>query len=280
MSTPLQSRLADRFGDHPQDPGLESVPDLWTHLAGRSSCRRFTDEPVDIALLETLSALALCSPTKSDLQQRDIIVVEDEAIRARLSTLLTGGRLGQDWIEGAPRLLVFCGNNRRQRLVHTWRGHPFVNDHLDAFFNAAVDAGIAMTAFILAAEAAGLGCCPISAIRNQADTVSDILNLPDHVFPVCGLAVGWPQFQPPISPRLGLGTTLHRDCYSEDDLHEAVETYDRRRNLTRPFSTQRGEERFGTHADYGWSEDKARQYAEPEREDFGRFVRAKGFRLD
>jgi len=29
-----------------------------------------------------------------------------------------------------------------------------------------------------------------------------------------------------------------------------------------------------------WSEDKARQYAEPQRADFGAFVRAKGFCLD
>jgi len=33
-------------------------------------------------------------------------------------------------------------------------------------------------------------------------------------------------------------------------------------------------------AEYGWSEDKARQYSKPERADFGAFVRAKGFRLD
>ena len=31
---------------------------------------------------------------------------------------------------------------------------------------------------------------------------------------------------------------------------------------------------------YGWSEDKARQYAEPLRADFGAFVRKKGFNLD
>ena len=31
---------------------------------------------------------------------------------------------------------------------------------------------------------------------------------------------------------------------------------------------------------YGWSEDKARQYAEPLRGNFGAFLRAKGFCLD
>jgi nitroreductase/FMN reductase [NAD(P)H] len=37
--------------------------------------------------------------------------------------------------------------------------------------------------------------------------------------------------------------------------------------------------RFGTSPTYGWSEDKARQYADPERADFGAFVRRIGFDL-
>ena len=56
--------------------------------------------------------------------------------------------------------------------------------------NAAVDAGIAMQTFILAAESYGLGCCPLSELRNHVDLLSDELALPRHVFPVAGLAVG------------------------------------------------------------------------------------------
>jgi nitroreductase/FMN reductase [NAD(P)H] len=64
-----------------------------------------------------------------------------------------------------PNLLLFCGNNRRQRRIHTLRDRHFANDHLDAFFNAAVDAAIALSAFVIAAEAEGLGVCPVSAVR-------------------------------------------------------------------------------------------------------------------
>ena len=39
-------------------------------------------------------------------------------------------------------------------------------------------------------------------------------------------------------------------------------------------------ERWGEVPFYGWSEDKARQYAEPQRTDFGAFIRAQGFKLD
>ena len=221
-----------------------------------------------------LAALALAAPTKSDLQQRDILVIDDKAVRERINTLLAD----QDWIPKAPNFLVFLGNNRRQRQIHDWTGIPFANDHLDAFFNAAVDAGIVLSAFVLAAEAAGLGCCPISVIRNHAQEVSELLGLPDHVFPVAGLGLGWPQAQSYISLRLPLAATLHRDRYREST-REIVAGYDQRRNGVFPFRQQRNVARFGTSNSYGWSEDKARQYAEPERVDFGRFVNARGFNL-
>ena len=47
-------------------------------------------------------------------------------------------------------------------------------------------------AFVAAAEAVGLGCCPISVIRNHAEEVGGLLGLPDHLFPVAGLGVGEP----------------------------------------------------------------------------------------
>jgi nitroreductase len=271
----IKDALAHRFGDfdHAVDPRIAEQPFL-QGLASRGVCRRFRDEAVPAALVETLAALALSAPTKSDLQQRDILIVDDPAIRGRIDTLLAD----QDWIPKAPNFIVFLGNNRRQRQIHDWTGIPFANDHLDAFFNAAVDAGIALSAFVLAAEAAGLGCCPVSVIRNHAEEVSGLLGLPDHVFPVAGLGLGWPSAPSYISSRLPLSATVHRDRYT-DATRDVVEGYDRRRNGVFPYRQQRNVARFGTSPTYGWSEDKARQYAEPERADFGKFVNARGFKL-
>jgi nitroreductase/FMN reductase [NAD(P)H] len=98
--------------------------------------------------LRRLCALALCAPTKSDLQQRDIVIINAPSLRAEIGALLATGPLGQKWIESVPNLLIFCGNNRRQRQVHALRGRHFANAHLDAFFNAAVDAAIALSAFV------------------------------------------------------------------------------------------------------------------------------------
>jgi nitroreductase len=231
-------------------------------------------------VLRRLCALALCAPTKSDLQQRDIVIIGAPVLKAEICELLATWPLGQKWLESVPTLLIFCGNNRRQRLVHAIRGRPFANDHLDAFFNASVDAAIALSAFVIAAEAEGLGVCPISAVRNDTDTLARLLKLPNHVFPVAGLAVGYPAETPQQSMRLPLSVTLHHNTYDEEGFESAIEAYDQRRQALQPYQTQRYVAEFGPAETYGWSEDKARQYARPERQDFGAYVRRTGFKLD
>jgi nitroreductase len=280
MDPAIAKRLADalhhRFGDDAPaiDPATQGLDALLLMAERRSKRRYILDRPVERGLVDLLCAVALSSPTKSDLQQRDIIVLEDAAQRRRVTSLLN-----DPWIDTAPCFLVFCGNNRRQRQIHAWRTRTFANDHLDPFFNAAVDAAVALGAFVAAADMVGLGCCPISVIRNHAATVSTILELPPHVFPVAGMTVGWPSDPGHVSLRLPLSLTVHRDRFDESAVRERIEAYDRRREQVQPFRRQRYAEEFGETKPYGWSEDKARQYARPERADFGAFVRAKGFDL-
>ncbi|HEY4167973.1 MAG TPA: nitroreductase family protein [Reyranella sp.] len=276
MLDKLMDALKARFGTAPALKDAPKGSDVLAEMANRRVIRRYTDQPVDPALLETLCAVALSAPSKSDLQQADIVIVSDKGQREKLEALLPDN----PWVKAAPVFLVFCGNNRRHRLLFDWRSRPFVNDYLDPFFNASVDAGIVLATFIAAADRVGLGTCPISAIRNHAQKVSDILSLPPHVFPVAALGAGWPSFAGVMSPRLGLDVTIHRDRYDESGLEEKVAAYDKRREAVQPYRTQRYTEKFGQSATYGWSEDKARQYSVPERADFGAFVRRKGFKLD
>lgn len=271
----LHDLFSHRFGDAPAAPEPPIDNDTVAYLAGRSSCRSYLERPVDPALVETLAAAAFCAPTKSDLQQRDIVILRDPAARAEIDALFPHA----PWIASAPAFLVFCGNNRRQRQLHAWRDRLFVNDHLDAFFNAAVDAAVLLSAFVIVAERAGLGCCPISEVRDHASCVSDLLGLPDHVFPVAGLTLGWPAARE-VSLRLPLAATLHRDRFGEAGLRETVAAYDARRAAAQPYPKQRHESEFGRAGPYTWSDDKTRQYAKPARADFGAFVRAKGFRLE
>ena len=131
----LAEHLVARFGDDvPNVAGAEAL----AGMAGHRTMRAYDGRPVSDEMVRTLAAVALSAPSKSDLQQADIIHVRDPTIRAAIAALLPDN----PWVGRAPALLVFCGNNRRQRRIHALRGHDFVNDHLDAFFNAAASPSI------------------------------------------------------------------------------------------------------------------------------------------
>jgi nitroreductase len=266
----LQRRFGETLAVDDRLPGLDAL----ARMASRRVHRRYNEQTIDPALLRLLCACALSAPSKSDLQQADILIAS-KADQATIAGLIPD----QPFIRTAPVFLVFLADGRRLPEIAKMRGKPFPNDHLDQFFNAAVDTGIVMATFITAADAVGLGTCPISVIRDHSAKVSEMLKLPQRVIPVAGMCVGWPSESGHISPRLGLTSTLHECCYDEGDLAARIETYDRRRAAIHPYKP-RDPARWGEVPFYGWSEDKARQYGVPQRADFGAFVRAKGFKLD
>jgi nitroreductase len=272
----IREALSQRFGEtFAVDTALRGLDEL-ARIAGHRVHRRYLEQPIDPALVRLLCACALSAPSKSDLQQCDIMVVADAAKRRVIADLIPD----QPWVAQAPVFLVFLASGRRLPQIAQLRGKPFPNDHLDQFFNAAVDAALVLATFVRAAEAVGLGCCPISVIRDHSARVSELLGLPQRVIPLAGMCVGWPAGPGYISPRLSLQSTLHTDRYDDGDFAGRIDAYDRRRAALKPYGGQRDPDKWGKADFYGWSEDKARQYAEPQRADFGAFVRAKGFGLD
>ena len=236
-------------------PGLPHL-DALAALNERSVCRRYRGDPVPEALVRLLCASALSAPTKSDLQQATLIRVADAAKRAAICSLLPGS----PWLAQAPELFVFCADGFRLRRLFARRAVEFPNEHLDAFFNAAVDAGIALSAFVSAAELLGLGTCPISQIRDHVAKVDELLGLPDWVVPVAGLALGYPEAKEPLSARLSLSATVHTDRYDVDAVERELDAYDARRGKD-------------------WTGDKVKQYSKVLRADFGAYVARKRFRL-
>lgn len=270
----IRDSLKHRFGEAiAVDDNLAGL-DALARMAGRRVHRRYKEQAVDAELLRLLCACALSAPSKSDLQQADIVIA-DKADQATIAGLIPD----QPFIRTAPAFLVFLANGRRLPEISKMRGKPFPNDHLDQFFNAAVDAGIVLATFIAAADAVGLGTCPISVIRDHSAKVSEMLKLPQRVIPVAGMCVGWPSEVGHISARLGLSSTVHEGKYDEGTLAERIDAYDKRRAAIHPYKP-RDPARWGEVPFYGWSEDKARQYGVPQRADFGAFVRGKGFKLD
>jgi FMN reductase [NAD(P)H] len=279
MTADYETEWHARFGEAPDL--AEEVPDLpWLRqVLVRRTHRRYDPRPVPEGLLRLLLGTAFSASSKSDFQQASVIRVADRGRCQRLAALIPD----MPWIAAAPVFLVFCGDARRLERLGELCGHPNGNGRLEGFFNAAIDAALVLQTFILAAETAGLGCCPISALRNHADAVATILELPDKVFPVAGLCVGYPAAAGFVSMRLPLAVTVHADRYQDEHLAEDVAAYDHRRatRYSPPREQQRAPESFGYADFYGWSEDKTRQAAAQfEGETFPGYLRSRGFTFD
>lgn len=267
------ARFGTVSGTPDECPGSADAEGL-ARLLDRRSCRDYAAREVPEGLVRLVLAAGLSAPTKSDLQQADIVWVRDAGLRAEV----TEGIPGADWIAKAPVFLVVCGNGAR--LASLFPEGAFPNDHFDALFNAIGDAAIVLEGIVAAAALAGLATCPISMIRNRAGRVSALLDLPDRVFPFAGLCLGYSAKEAPISPRLDLGITLHEDRYDREAFARLGPAYDARRNAASPPARQREPERFGIAETYGWREDKRRQYSTPMRADFGAWLRSIGFSFD
>ncbi len=252
----IATAIEQRFGEGLAPPALPNL-DALAVLNARSVCRRYKPDPVPDSVLRLLCATALAAPTKSDLQQTTLIRVADPAKRLAITSLLPGS----PWLAGAPELFVFCADGWRFRRLFELRKVAFVNEHLDAFFNASVDAAIALGAFVSAAEFAGLGTCPISQIRDHIGKIDALLELPDWVVPVAGLALGYPESKEPLSARLALSATVHTDRYDREAVERELGAYGARRGRD-------------------WVGDKVKQYGVGMRRDFGAHVRGKGFASD
>jgi nitroreductase/FMN reductase [NAD(P)H] len=272
----LQIILANRFGERLKIPGEEITVDqcqALAGLAGRASHREWLDRPVAEDLVRLLAAVALSAPSKSDLQQTDIVVVKDNNQRARVQALVPS----MPWIAQAPVLMVVCGNGARFRRIFERQNQPFANDHLDAFFNASTDASMVLMHLLVAAGAVGLTGVPISVLRDQARQLSRILELPRHVFPVAGLCLGYPASGRDASVRMNLKATIQVDRYSmsEDELDRQLDEFDRRYQEMK--SARLGD---ANGAALTWSEEKRRQYAVVHRSDWGEYIRRQGYILD
>lgn len=272
MTEPYTDELTARFG-YDLDLGGDADDNPWIRqVLQRRTQRRYSDKPVPEAVVRLILAAAFSASSKSDYQQATVIRVEDRGQRDRLAALIPD----MPWIGNAPVFLVFLGDARRLERISR---HPVRNGSLEGFFNATVDAALALQTCTLAAETLGLGTCPISVLRNHIDAVGKILSLPDKVFPIAGLCLGYPAQQGFISMRLPPDATVHTDRY-DDGAVAAIDAYDRRRDARHSLKDrQKSPEVFGTAEFYGWSEDKARQAMSPEGAGFAAWLAAHGFDL-
>src|SRR6266851_1627210 len=204
----------DRFGLEPKFLGNDALSEPLTAMLRRRSHRAFRPEKLPDDLLEALLACSQSAPSKSDLQQFSIVLIDDADTRR----VVMGPAPSDEWMRTAPHVAVFCADMRRGQRIAVWHARPHNNDSLDTFLNASVDAGLALGFLMAAAEASGVGCCPISLIRDRITDVTRVLALPSGVYPVAGFCFGWPAREGEVSMRLPPSVVVHHEASSRTTL--------------------------------------------------------------
>lgn len=269
--------LLNRFGlrNFTKDSILttDTIQQIYKH----GSVRAYKPDPVPVELVETLVAAGQRGSTSSNLQTYSVIAVMDEDRRARMAELCAD----QAFIRQAPVFLAWCADLSRLHRICQARGRELVADYVENFLVAAMDASIAMQTTALAAESMGLGMCFVGAIRNRPLDVVELLGLPPLVFPVSGMALGWPVKDPMIRPRLPTSVILHWERYESTAESPALAEYDAAMVATGIYDgRQVPVPGISTEVEeYGWQEHSSRRVSKPVRTHLREALNQRGFDL-
>ncbi len=143
------------------------------------------------------------------MQTWSVIVTQDEHYKQRLYE----AHLKQPMVLEAPVVLTFCADVFRMREWIRVNNSQQSFDDLLGFLTGTVDAVIAAQTVSLAAESVGLGICYMGTTWWAADQIIEILALPEKVFPVTALVMGYPAENPTLRDRLPLELIVHQEAY-------------------------------------------------------------------
>ena len=254
------------------------VTPLINSIISRASVRKFSKKNISKELLTLLLTAAQSAPSKSNLQQYSIMVIQNQSLKNEISKLIGDTK----WALTAPVFLLFLADIRRNIKITNHKGYNHKNNNVDTFMNGVIDSALSMQSMISASESIGLGICPISMIRNIIEEVKNLCKLPKGVFPIAGLALGWPDEKSPVSIRLPQDIVTHYNTYNEKNLMDKINQYDERVFKVAPIerNKQRHVDIYGVAKKGTWSENISRQLSVAERKDFKKWLKNHGFSLE
>jgi nitroreductase len=193
-------------------------------LLQRRSIRRYERESISAEDMEFIYQAIRNTPTSYNGQQFSVIDVTDQQLKEQLYELT-----GQKQIKTCNHFLVFCADYNKIRTIANAKKiemPPFEKTG-DGVIVGIVDAALAMMSALTAAEACALGTCCIGYTRTAAPKeISQLLQLPQGVFLVCGLAIGIPREQPDLKPKQSAELIIHQNGYQNDSITELLLKYD------------------------------------------------------
>lgn len=165
---------------------------LFEAIDARQSIRAYLPREIGEDTLRKIFDAINRAPSAGNLQAYRVWVVRDSATKQQLAK----AALGQDFMAGAPVVLVFCAERARAGRYGA-RG---------AELYCIQDATVAVAYAQLAATALGLATCWIGAF-NETE-VARILKLPAGLRPIAMLPIGYGAETPPRTPRRPLSEMI------------------------------------------------------------------------
>ena len=223
-------------------------------LLDHRSIRRYTDETPGDEVIQSVVRAGQQAPFASQLY----------------SVVLSRDRDEHPF--GAPLLFTICVDAHKLELFMAERGWRVVTNDLSILLFGIQDASLMAENMIVAGRSLGLGSCLLGGAPYRADQIAEAYDLPQRVFPLVQLAMGYPAEDPPPRPRYPLGFTLFENQYpqlSRETVRIAMKDMDdgylaqgyyRNANLMISLSDDR-EETF-TFDDYSWTEHISRKWGQ------------------
>lgn len=229
------------------------MKDIKSTLLERRSIRRYEREDIPAESLDFIYEAIRNTPTSYNGQQFSVIDVDDQSVKEKIYELT-----GQKQVKTCRHFFLFCADYNKITEIAEAKsielpGFPLT---ADGVIVGVVDATLAMMNALTAAEACGLGTCPIGYARTAApDAIARLMKLPPKVFVVCGLAIGVPREMPDIKPKQPKELMIFKNRYREDSMLPDLMTYDK--EITEYNAT-----RSGTKTDNDWAEHIISYYRE------------------
>ena len=188
------------------------------NLLTRTSIRKYSDKPVEEALLDLLMNEAARTQTMGNLQLYSVVVTRSDEMKRKLAP----AHFNQPMVTEAPVVLTICADFHRTSVwARQRKAVPGYNNFL-SFVNGAIDALLYTQTLCNLMDEEGLGYCYLGTTVYMPQIIIDTLNLPQQVVPLATLTVGWPAEKPQQTDRLPLDSFVHQETYHDytaDDIN-------------------------------------------------------------
>ncbi|MEK4664537.1 oxygen-insensitive NADPH nitroreductase [Priestia sp. FSL H7-0729] len=187
------------------------------------SVRSFKDQGLTEDQVEKLVIAAQAASSASFQQAYSIIGVTDPGLKQQIAELAGN----QPFITEGGHFFIFCADVNRHKQMAEELNMDITEtiEGIDAVLLGAIDATLAAQNLVIAAESMGLGICYIGGVRDGIIEISELLHIPDHVFPVFGLVVGYANERNNRKPRIPLEGIYHTNRY-DNHKKEIIKQYD------------------------------------------------------